>query len=174
MARILGLGCIESSAVKELIRHVNYVEYAGIDDLQTRIDGIRSLNDPDQITPWEVLQIDQFDLFEPHWFGQFRDIIVKEYGAESDVRHYDIVSNASGPARNITVKFVVYPLILGREIHRLPQSDLLKRIHSNLDFLTQRTAHDRLLIALPNPERLLQYEGLRDLFKNSEGFLCSR
>ena len=169
MARVLGIGCIEKHANQELIRHANHVEYKGLAELQNRIDGIRSLKTRDQIMPWEVLHIDQSDLLNPRLAEQFRDIIVKEYGAGSDIRHYDYVSNESGPARNITVKFVVYPIVLGRENHRLTDSELLTRIHTNLEFLVKRLGSDRLLIELPNPEELSQHEGLLKLFKDPGG-----
>ena len=169
MARVLGIGCIEKHANQELIQHTNHVEYTGLADLQNRIDGIRSLKARDQIMPWEILNIDQSDLLNPRLAEQYRDIIVKEYGASSDIRHYDYVSNKSGPARNITVKFVVYPIASGHESHRLSGSELLTRIHTNLEFLVQRLGIDRLLIGLPNPEELSQHEGLQKLFKDPGG-----
>jgi len=169
MARILGIGCIEKHANQELVQHTTHVEYSGLADLQNRIDGIRSFKAHDQIIPWEILHIDQTDILNPRLAEQYRDIIVKEYGARSDIRHYDYVSNESGPARNITVKFVVYPIVLGRKNHHLSGSDLLTRFDSNLEFLVQRLGSERLLIELPHPEELAHHEGLQKLVLDPSG-----
>jgi len=169
MARILGIGCIEKHANQKLIQHTTHVEYNGLADLQNRIDSTRSFRAHDQIIPWEILHIDQTDVLDPRLAEQYRDIIVKEYGARSDIRHYDYASNESGPARNITVKFVVYPIVSGLQTRRLSGSELLTRVDTNLEFLVQRLGSERLLIELPKPEELSHHEGLQKLFMDPGG-----
>ncbi len=167
MARVIGIGCLEGQADPEMIQHVNYVEYSGLKNLLSRIDAIRSLKALDQINPWEILNANDFSLTIPQLAERHSDIIVKENGANTDIRHYDYVSNRSGPARNTTVKFVAYPVVMKPDEDQLSGTELLAAIRSNLEFLIRSLGRDRVLITLPKPQELSPNSDLESLFRDS-------
>ncbi len=148
MARMIGIGCLEKNASREMIVFCHYVEFKGLNNLQSRIDAVRGKRAKGQHAFWEVLRPKAPGLLDPDFPARFEDILVREHGAESDVRDYDRVTHSEGWAKNFTVEFLIYHL-QNQSNREIPQEPARKAVLTNLDFLTGRIAPERLLVTLP-------------------------
>ncbi len=148
MTKVIGLGCLYDNISAELIHSVTHVEYGLQTDLQACVDQVRAKKAPMQFDPWEIIRL-PISLLDPQLPEKFEDIVVRQHGADSDVRDYDRVTAETGRAMNFTTRFIILPIKADSAKCDADRDDIRAAAATNAEFLASRTQRERVLISYP-------------------------